>query len=608
MILSYNSWRLWYTLITLLLFIASFFLPTFFIYVPLLLAFLPISFAAFEQIQAKHLGTEVFLVIATVLALIGHGEQAITIVLLIMLFAEYLQDVIESRTESALESLLKLIPETALVKSGIHERLVPVTEIAPGMLIVVKTGNRIPVDGSVKEGSASVNESSLTGESILKEKTQGHEVFAGTYVESGSIIIKAEKVGKNTFFGRIRSLMEQAEKQKASIAQLADRIALIFIPVILFLIVIVWLLTGNIRLIITLLVFGSPLELTLITPLAIIAGSIAAFKEGILVKGGYALERYAHIDTIIFDKTGTLTLGEPEVIDIHSYNKNYSKQDILKIAAIAEKRSGHVLAKAVLKKAAQEGIEVPDPESYNSLAGHGIQITYQGVIYFLGSKHFIEALEHCNIPVEQGAILGTHHTTFYLGCPGTLCGTVSVADIIRPDAKATVEYFKQSDIQVMLLSGDRQEVTTHIAQTLAIDAAYGEIMPDKKLEIIRKLQANKHAVAMVGDGINDAPALKQASVGIALGAMGMEPAINAADIVLMTNHLYKITFMHRLSKKVIRIIKQNIFIGFMVVHTFGIILAFLTNLGPVQAALFHALPDLLILINSARLINFKSHS
>ena len=600
------NWRFWYTLGTISLFVLSFFLPQNFIYIPLIAAFLPISTAALGQLRHKRLGTEVFLVIATAISFLGHGEQAITIVLIIMLIAEYLEDIIESKTKSAIESLLKLIPETVLIKTDGQEACIPLGNVMPGMHIIVKTGGKIPVDGTIIEGTAAINEASLTGESTLQDRTVGALVYAGTFIEAGSIVVKAEKVGESTFFGKIRSLIEQAEKKKAHIALLSDHIAYFFVPLLLSLIALVWLITHNTQKVVTLLVFGSPLELTLITPLAILAGTIAAFKQGILVKGGNALESYASIDTIIFDKTGTLTLGEPEVVEIEVSGPQYSREDILKIAAIAEKRSGHSLAKAVLKKAQAEQLQIPDPENYTSLAGHGIEITYNNKKYFVGSKHFIEAPEHGHVELHD--VIHSpfeRYSVFYIGCSGQLCGKIYVADVIRSDALNTVNYFKNKGIRVLLLSGDRQEVTEYIAQSLGIKEAYGGMLPDKKLEIIKSLQNKGHTIAMVGDGINDAPALKQASVGIALGAMGMEPAVDAADLVLMTNDLQKVTFVHRLSRKVLSVIKQNIFIGFMLIHTFGILLALLRDLNPVQAALFHAVPDLLILINSARLISFK---
>lgn len=601
-----------------ILFILSIYISTSFdliapeyIYLSIVLAIIPIALEAARQLWAKKIGTEIFLVIATVIALIGKQEHAIAVILLIMLIAEYLEGLIEGRTEHELKSLISLIPQTVIIKTPDGEKIASIETVLPGMLIVVATGRRIPVDGIIQRGSAAINESALTGESKIHTKAVGDNVWAGTFIESGSIVVKVERVGTETFFGKIKILVEQAEEAKAKISTYADRIALFLVPSILLFIALVWFFTHDFRLIVTLLVFGSPLELTLITPLAILSGVTAAFGHGILVKGGLALERFSQVDTIIFDKTGTLTMGEPQVIKIQAINPDITEQELLKIAAIAEKHSDHVFARAVLNKAHELGIIVPDPDTYMSLAGHGIEIMYKQKKYFIGNRHFIQASEHANVPIDSTkdvqlfAQEDKRYTSFYIASSEKLYGKIYVADQLRPEAKDIISSLKESGIaHIMLLSGDRQDVTSAVADQLGIKEAHGDMFPDQKIEFVRSLQLNGRKVAMVGDGINDAPALKQAFVGIALGAMGMEPAIEAADIVLMTNDLEKIVFVYQLSKKTMRVIKENLIIGFGVIHTIGLILAFLRLISPIQAALFHAIPDLSILFNSIRLIRF----
>lgn len=583
-------------------------MPHLFVYVPLVLAFIPISVKAIKKLLEKKIGTEFFLVVATIIAFVNHQEKAIGVVLIIMIIAQYLEKIIEKRTQHEIEGLISLIPTNALVKDDHGEKFMPINDIKVGMNIVVKTGGKIPVDGVIVRGEAAVNEASLTGESVCREKSVGQSVFAGTFIESGSIIIKTEKIGPDTLFGRISELVQQAEHKKAKVVVLADKIALIFVPGILLFIGCVWLMTGNINMVTTLLIFGSPLELTIITPLAILAGIIAAFKNGVLVKGGLVLERLAQAEVIIFDKTGTLTLGEPEVVKIEVYDSSYAIRDILKIAAIAEKRSDHVVAKAILKKAVQENIIVPDPDHYVSLPGHGVEIVYNNEKYFFGNKHFVEAPEHgsITIPLRAGHDFFEDYSSFYLGSTGTLHGMIYVADIIRPEAKLTIDELKNQGINtIILLSGDTNKVAMNIAQLLGIPVAHGDVFPDQKLLMIENLQSQNKMVAMVGDGINDAPALKQADVGIAMGAMGMEPAIEAADIVLMTNDLYKIVFVHALSKKIFVVIKQNLLIGFGLVHVLGALFTLFGFIDPLKAALLHAVSDLGILMNSISLINFK---
>lgn len=612
MIENFNRLFFFYivTLLAAYLLIMVGLLPAALMHAVLVFAFIPVFINAINQLRHKRIGSEIFLVFATVVAFIGNQERAIATVLLIMLFAEYLADMIKDRTEDAIKSLVKLIPTDVIIKKGAQEIIVPINQVQSGMEVVVKTGRRIPVDGVIVHGIAHINEAALTGESKLQKKEEGQTVFAGTFVEEGSIIIKTEKVAADTFFGKITAMVSQAQESKAKIATFADVFASILVPTLLVGIGLVWLVTRDTSLVTTLLVFGSPLELTLITPLAVLAGTAAAFKQGILVRGGLALEHFSNVDTVVFDKTGTLTLGDPVVMAIEVYNKAYAEREILQLAAIAEKRSDHVLAKAVLKRAAEEGIEVPDPDAYTSEAGHGVEITYNGKKYFLGNAHYIQAPEHANIsfniPIDDDGF----YSSFYLASAEEgLCARILMADKLRPEAAAMVGKLKSLGVQDMiLLSGDKQAVTEKVGKELGIQKNFGGLFPDQKIAMIQKLQQSGHSVAMVGDGINDAPALKQAQVGIALGAMGMEPAIEAADIVLMTNDLQKIVFVYALSRRTLAIIKQNIFIGFLLIHAVGMTMAFLKLISPIQAALFHAIPDLAILFNSARLINFRYKS
>lgn len=599
---------LFYILICLILFISgtSNFFPEYFIYISLFLTFIPILISAIKQLKEKQIGNEFFLVIAFLVALIAKEELAINVILLIMLIAKFLEYLIEDKANKAISSLITLIPNTVIELVNGYEKVISIKDVVPGMIILVKTGGRVPVDGVIDKGIAEINESSLTGESILKRKGEGDKVFAGTFLESGSINIKVAEVGENTFFGKIKNLIEKSDKFKSRISSLTKKIATILVPMLLFIFGIIWLISGDLQLIITLLVFGSPLELTLITPLTILTSVAAAFKQGILVKGGLVLERFASIDSMIFDKTGTLTSGQPQVVEIKSLNKRYSQKDILQIAAIAEKKSGHPIAQAIFKKALEEKIVIDDPTYYHSITGHGIEIRFDQKIYYVGSKHFIQAPEHGNIKFIEPELEQIHSSFYVASKEDGICGKISISDTIRPEAKEVVQLLKGQGIKhTYILSGDNQNVVNSVAKEVAIEHAVGNLFPDQKIDKIKSLQNNGHIVAMIGDGINDAPAIAQADVGIALGAMGMEPAIDAADIVLMTNDLNKIAFVYQLSKKTLDIIKQNIFIGFVLVHTIGMFLAFLGYISAIEAAIFHAIEDIAILINSIRLLNFK---
>lgn len=574
--------------------------------ISLLLAFVPISYAALRKLMQKKIGTEFFLTVATIIALITHQEKAMNVVLIIMLFAEYLEHLITARAHSTLKSLLRMIPDTVIVKKDGQEYEIPLSSVVPGALVIVKTGARIPVDGVIEQGVATINQASLTGESVPVKKTISESVYAGSFIESGSIIVRTIKIGEQTLFGKMTRLVEQAEQKKAPITILSDKIALYLVPSLLVVIALTWLITRNATLVTTLLVFGSPLELTLITPLAILSGVVAAFRHGILIKGGIALERLSHARFMIFDKTGTLTIGEPVVVAIEVYDTNFTQDSIAQLAAIAEKRSDHVLAKAILAWAREHQLSVPDPSYYMSVPGHGVEIEYEGVRYFVGNRHFIEAPEHGNVPViDTDTKQPQEYSSFFIASANGLLGKISIADSIRADAPMVIQRLKAAGIEsVMLLSGDQQHIANLIAQKLGITQALGGVFPDQKLSMIEQLQKEGNVIAMVGDGVNDAPALKQADVGIAMGAMGMEPAIDAADIVLMTNDLMGVVFVYELSKKVFKTIRQNLLYGFAFIHGIGLLLTFLGYIDPLRAALFHAVSDVAILLNSVRLAHF----
>src|SRR3990167_5622076 len=306
----FNPWYLLYIAFIILLYtlIIIKILPEIFIHVPLILAFIPTCYKAIQNLKERRVGTELFITIAAIISFVGHQEQAMGIVLIIMLIAK--------RTEKEIRSLINLMPQNAIIKIDGIEKTIEINAIKPDMLVLVKTGARIPVDGTIVEGVAAINEAALTGESVPKEKSISDFAYAGTFIESGSIVVKTEKIGQDTFFGKIVDLVQTAKDKKAKISILTDKIAFFLVPSMLILIAITWFITKNLNLITTLLVFGSPLELTLITPIAILSGIIAAFRNGVLVKGGLVLERFSKIDTIIFDKTGTLTVGQPEVVKI----------------------------------------------------------------------------------------------------------------------------------------------------------------------------------------------------------------------------------------------------------------------------------------------------
>lgn len=585
------------------------FLPQIAYRISLIAAAIPIGYAALKKLHQKKIGTEFFLTVASGIALLTHQERSMNIVLIIMLFAEYLEHLITQRARDSLRSLLTLAPRTALVRKGDKEVELPLEQVQPGDTVIVITGSQIPIDGIVTHGVATVNQASLTGESIPVTKAISDHVYAGTFIETGSLIVQVTSIGANTLFGKMTQLVQEAEKEKASIAILSDTIALYFVPSLLIFIGLTWIITRNTQLVTTLLVFGSPLELTLITPLAVLSGVVAAFRHGILVKGGIALERMSKTHTMFFDKTGTLTMGEPEVVAVESYDQRFTKQQIGQIVALAEKRSDHPLAKAITRWAQEQQLTIGDPEYYMSLPGHGVEIVWQTNRYFVGNAHYIQAPEHGNIPDCPQMHTAHPFSTFYVATEHAVIGMVGVADRIRSDAALVIRRLHEDGIaSIILLSGDQPHIARAVADSLGIQEARGGVFPDQKREMIKQLQQQSKVVAMVGDGVNDAPALKQADVGIALGAMGMEPAIDAADIVLMTHDLLSIVYVYQLSQRIFKTIKINLLIGFALIHSIGLLMTLAGYIHPLGAALVHAVSDIAILLNSVRLARFTMAS
>ncbi|MGB8468429.1 MAG: cation-translocating P-type ATPase [Candidatus Babeliales bacterium] len=594
------------SVVTMLFLYATITHSTNILYSALALAMGALVLDAIGEMKERQLGSSFFFIGAAVVGIIAQEASAIVIILIIVLIANFLNHLIEEKTAEAIEHLIHLIPQEAtLVTAQKEYKTVPMHLVQQGDLVVVKTGKTIPVDGTIVDGNALINEAALTGESIAKYKTVHELVFAGTFVEDGSIIIRTMHLGTETAVGKISMLIEQARTDKAPIVSKTQKIAWYVTIILIAIIALTWIITGNLTIVTTLLVFGSPVELTLITPLTMLAGIACAFKNGIIVKGGVSLEQLAYTDVMVFDKTGTLTMGEPKITDVLVFSDHYQAADIVQFAAIAEKRSGHAVARAIIHKASVMGLVIAEPNTYVSLTGHGIAITYQGDSYYVGNRHFIEAPEHGNSHIPESAA-AIQESTVYVAQNGVVIGALIIADMIRSEAQHAIEQLRNNGItELMIISGDKQAIATQVGTALGITQSRGEVMPEQKLAIIKELQGKKKRVTMVGDGINDALALQQANVGIAMGAMGTEPAIQAASIVLMSDNLSLLVFTYRLARKTITIIKQNIVWGLMFTHGLGMILGMLQLLNPIQAALFHAVPELIIFINTARILWFK---
>ncbi|MBX9889092.1 MAG: cadmium-translocating P-type ATPase [Flavobacteriaceae bacterium] len=588
--------------------LASLFFYLDFIQLPLLIATMAfglyslVKVAVLDIIKERKIGTELFITIAVIISVLGKEYLAGAVVLMIILIAEYIASASTEKARSSIKDLIGSVPKTAIVKKNNAELIIEITDLKIGDIVLVKAGEKIPVDGKVISGSGSVNQAPITGESVPQEKTVGSEAFAGTILELGALDIEMTKAGVDTVFSRIISLVEDAESQQAPIEKFTDKVASWLIPVVFIFVGTVYLFTRDVKLVIALLIFTSPAELGLATPLVTIAAIARAAREGILIKGGLFLEELAKVTTIVFDKTGTLTIGSPIVNKVEIIDPNYNEQNLVQFAATVDRRSSHPLAKAILSYADKLKLTYGEPENFEVIKGRGVSAKVEGKSILLGNKLF---MEENKTPLFNSSENVTD-TVIYLSIDSKLVGIFYISDAIREGAKEMIQGLRKSGIKnIVMLTGDNPETAKYVSNQIGITDYRANLLPEDKINIIKELQKDGSKVAMVGDGINDAPALVQANIGIAMGAMGTETAMEAADIVLMQDKLEKIAKARAISKRAYRTIRENIFVGVGVVHVIGITLVLLKIIGPIEAAAIHLLPDTLVFINSIKLLRIK---
>ncbi|GFP77290.1 heavy metal translocating P-type ATPase [Clostridium fungisolvens] len=544
-------------------------------------------------------------------------ESAGTILTLITL-GKYLEAITKGKTSEAIKKLMGLTPKTAtILKDGV-EKVISIDEVEVGDILIVKPGEKLPVDGSIVEGLTSIDESMLTGESIPVEKTVGDSVYGASINKNGMIKYKATKVGKDTALAQIIKLVEDAQGSKAPIAKMADIISGYFVPVVIGLALIAsitWALLGqgtifSLTIFISVLVIACPCALGLATPTAIMVGTGKGAEYGVLIKSGEALETSYKINTVVFDKTGTITEGKPKVTDIVTVN--IEENQLLTYAASAEKGSEHPLGEAIVTEAEDRNLEFKAIESFKAIPGKGIRVTIDGKSILLGNKKLfndenidINVLEdNANVLSEQGK------TPMFLSIDGQISGIVAVADTVKSNSKDAVKALHKMGIEVVMLTGDNKNTAEAIAREVGIDRVVAEVMPEDKSNKIKEIQGEGRKVAMVGDGINDAPALAAADVGIAIGS-GTDVAIESADVVLMRSDILDVITAIDLSKKTIRNIKQNLFWAFGyntlgIPVAMGILYAFGGPLlNPMLAAFAMSFSSVSVLLNALRLKSFK---
>lgn len=563
----------------------------------------PLVKTGLKDLFKEHkIGTEIFVTIATLVAVVGGETVAGAVLMVIILIAEFIAELNTERARASIKSLIGSVPQVALLREGGQERQVQIAEVLPGQVVLVRTGEKIPVDGIVVGGGGAVNQAAITGESVPQDKAQGAQVFAGTIVESGAIDVQTEKVGGDTIFSRIIALVENAESERAPVQKLADKVASWLIPVVLIFLIGVFLMTRDVSKVVTLLIFTSPAELGLATPLVMIAAIARAARSGILIKGGLYLELLARADAVVFDKTGTLTSNKPQVVQVQSLDTAFTESDILRLAAAADRRSAHPLAKAVVQGASVRDIEVPEPQTFEQLNARGVKANIEGRLVLVGNAAL---LRESGVTVAATSVQGAW-TPVHVAVDGRFIGIIGIADTLRPGAKEAIESLKASGVKrIVMLTGDNEATAKAIAEGLAIDEVRAGLMPADKVEAIAQLQRQSYRVVMVGDGVNDAPALARSEVGIAMGGGGTQAALEAADVALMTDDLGKIVAARNIARRSYRTIQENLWVGVGVVHVLGITAALMGWIGPIQAAFIHLGPDVMVFLNSVKLLRVK---
>ena len=547
-------------------------------------------------------------------------ETAGVIITLIML-GKTLEAVSKGRTSEAIKKLMGLAPKTAVILENGQEKEIPIDEVEIGDVILVKPGDKIPVDGTVTGGHTAIDESMLTGESMPVDKKEGDPVYAASINTTGVIQFKAEKIGSDTALAQIIKLVEDAQGSKAPIAQMADIVSGYFVPVVC----VIALLTGigwyigtagdlkfALTIFISVLVIACPCALGLATPTAIMVGTGKGAENGILIKGGEALETAHKINTIVFDKTGTITEGKPKVTDVLPAG-NISKDRLLQLTASAERGSEHPLGQAIVLGAKEAGLSLLEAQQFDSLTGRGIKARLEGEEILAGNRKLMAEQNISLAGMEEisDKLAEEGKTPMYVAIDGELAGIVAVADVVKGSSRAAIERLHKMGIEVAMITGDNKKTASAIAKQVGIDRVLAEVLPQDKSNEVKKLQSENRKVAMVGDGINDAPALAQADIGIAIGS-GTDVAMESADIVLMRSDLMDVPTAINLSKHTIRNIKQNLFWAFGY-NVIGIpiaagILHLLFNgplLNPIFAAAAMSLSSVSVLTNALRLKRFK---
>jgi heavy metal translocating P-type ATPase len=566
--------------------------------------------SGFKDIYNRKITVNVFVTVALI-ATVAVGEfRAAAIVVFIMAVAGALETYTLDKTRRSIRNLLDLTPKMATIRRNEEEVIIPANEVQIGDIVVVRPGGRIPVDGIVVAGESCVNQAPITGESMPVEKFKGGEVFGGALNETGRLEIKTTKIGKDTTLARIVHLVEQAQGTKAPIQNLADRFTVWFLPTVLVLAIISFLTSGDVRVAVSVLLVACPCAFAIATPTAVTAGISNMARQAVLIKGGVFLELAKKMDVLLVDKTGTFTLGKPTVVDIVSLDGT-PEEEVLRLAAIAEKYSEHPLARSVMARAKQCNITVPDPDEFNIEVGMGVTARLDGKKILVGKNKFLrDKGTHITDSIENAISEQTEQgrTTILVANDSKPVGLIAIADEIRSETPHAIAALKAMGIkEIIMLTGDNHKVAKAVAEEIGVDGFEAELLPEQKLQFVEKLQKQGKVVGMIGDGINDAPALALADVGIAMGAAGTDVAVETADVTLMNDDLSRVVNFMDMSNKVLRRIKLNIFFS-IVYNVVGFILAGFGMLTPVLAVIFQEAGCITVVFSSTLLLWAKTGS
>jgi len=580
-------------------------------WVTVLICGLPLLYLAISRIifnkGISKISSALLISIAMIASIVIGELFAAGEVAFIMAIGGILEDKTAQRARKGIKQLISLAPERGRRIVDGNEEMTPVEEIKKDDVLRVLPGEAVPVDGEIISGNTSVDQSIITGESLPVDKTAGDSVFCGTINRFGSIDIKATKVGEDSSLQKLIRMVQEAENNKAPMQRIVDKWAAWLVPVALAIAVITYLITWDIVRAVTILVVFCPCALALATPTSIMAAIGQATKHGVIIKSGDALERMGKVDTVAFDKTGTLTHGNLAVSDVISFDTGMSDNDLLSLTASAESYSEHPLGKAIVTHAKELGVTIQPISDFRMIPGKGVSAGVGGRNVLCGSSSWlrensVEIGDNISASLERLRKQGK--ATVLVSNGGNCKGIVALSDTLRAAAKNMVQELKQTRATAVLLTGDNRQAADYFAEQVGIESVYAELLPAQKVERIQELQKEGRNVCMIGDGVNDAPALKTADVGVAMGSMGSDIAIEAADIALMGDDISKIPYLKRLSNATVKLIKFNISLS-MLINFAAIILSVLALLNPITGALVHNVGSVLVVLNAALLYDRK---